>query len=300
MEAGYGQPFQRGQAGRHGDRVPGQRSGLVDRTEGGQLLHDVAAPAEGAHRHAAADDLAERGQVRANAVALLRATARDAEAGHHLVEDQHRAVPGAQLAHALQEAGSGRDAVHVAGHRLDDDTGELAAHGGEALLQRFGIVVGQGDRVAREVGRHAGRGGHAERQRARSGLHQQRVGVAVVAAFELHHLVTIGESAREADGAHRRLGAGAAHADQLDGGHQLDDPPGEHRLDLRRGAEGQPVCDLLADRIDHGRVCVPEDHRAPGSHVVDEAAAIGRFHPGAGGAGEEDRLAAHSAEGTDR
>ena len=53
---------------------------------------------------AAADDLAERGDVGRDAVQLLRAAAREAEAGHHLVEDEQRAVAPRELAQRFEEA----------------------------------------------------------------------------------------------------------------------------------------------------------------------------------------------------
>ena len=61
-------------------------------------------------------------------------------------------------------------------------------------------------------------------------------------------------------------------------------------------AEGQAVLGGLLHRADHRRIGVAEDHRAPGAHVVDELAAVGRPDPRALGAREEDRLAAHAAE----
>jgi hypothetical protein len=89
---------QRREAGGHRDWIAGQRARLVDGTEWRDVLHDFPAAAEGAHRHAAADDLAERRQVGPDPVELLRAALRDAEAGHHFVEDQHGAVLRALLA----------------------------------------------------------------------------------------------------------------------------------------------------------------------------------------------------------
>ncbi len=112
-------------ARRHGDRVAGQGARLVDRTGRRQRLHHVATAAEGAHRHTPADDFAEAGQIRLNAVIGLRAGQRHAEAGHHFVDDQERAVLVAQGAQARQEFRQRRHAVHVAGDRLDDDTGDL-------------------------------------------------------------------------------------------------------------------------------------------------------------------------------
>ena len=61
--------LERREPGGHRDRIAAQRAGLVDRAARRDLLHQVAASAVGADRHAAADDLAERRQVRRDAVA---------------------------------------------------------------------------------------------------------------------------------------------------------------------------------------------------------------------------------------
>ena len=50
---------------------------------------------------------------------------------------------------------------------------------------------------------------------------QQAIDVAVIAAGELDDDIAAGEAARQANGAHRRLGAGADHAHHLDRRHEL-------------------------------------------------------------------------------
>ena len=92
LERVPGNLVEAGQAGGHRHRAAGQGTGLIHGAQRGDLLHDVATAAEGAHRHAAADHLAERREIRRDAVVTLRALRPDAETGHHFVEDQHRAV----------------------------------------------------------------------------------------------------------------------------------------------------------------------------------------------------------------
>ena len=75
----------------HGQRVPGQRAGLVDGPVGRDVSMISRAAAVGAHRQPAADDLAQAGEVGLAAEDGLRAAEREPEAGHHLVEDQQRA-----------------------------------------------------------------------------------------------------------------------------------------------------------------------------------------------------------------
>jgi hypothetical protein len=138
-----GELGERRPSGRHRQRVAGERAGLVDRAGRRHLAHQVAAAAEGAGRQAAADHLAEGGQVRPDAEQLLGAAPGHPEAGHHLVEDEERAVAVAQRAQPLEIAGLRRHQAHVAGDRLDEDGGDLAAALGEARLGGGEVVVGR-------------------------------------------------------------------------------------------------------------------------------------------------------------
>ena len=130
------------------DSVPAWYTG----PSGASWLHHVARAAEGRQRHAAADHLAEHAQVRREAgdglrVQALRAAEGDAEAGHHLVEDEQRAVLAAQLAQAAHEGHGGAHEVHVAGDRLDDHAGEFGAVQREGLLELRDVVVLEHQRV---------------------------------------------------------------------------------------------------------------------------------------------------------
>ncbi len=99
----------------------------------------------------------------------------DSEAGHHLVEDQQGAVLVADSTQAFEKARLRRDAVHIAGHRLDDDAGDLAADGGKGLLHLFQVVVIQGDGQLGQGRGDSGGTGLAQGEGAGSGLHQQGV-----------------------------------------------------------------------------------------------------------------------------
>ena len=98
------QPPQHREAGRGRERVPAQRARLVDGAGRRELLHHLGAAAERGERQAAADDLPEHRQVGRDAEPLLRAAARDAEAGDHLVEDEQRARRVAEQPQRLEEA----------------------------------------------------------------------------------------------------------------------------------------------------------------------------------------------------
>jgi len=70
-------------------------------------------------------------------------------------------------------------------------------------------------------GRNPGAIGMAKRQGAAASLDEERIDVAVVAAVEFNDFVAFGESARQANGAHARLGAAAGHAHLFDAGDML-------------------------------------------------------------------------------
>ena len=174
------------QARRHRHRIAAERAGLVDRPARRDLFHQVALAAIGADRHAAADDLAEGGEVGIDAIQLLGAAERDPEAGHHLVEDQQRAVARAQVAQVLQvarRAAGCRLALPTIGSTIRPAMSLPSSS--NSLRRGVEVVVGQGQREVGQRLRHAGRIGHAQGQRAGAGLDQEGIAVAVVAALEL-------------------------------------------------------------------------------------------------------------------
>ena len=103
------------------------------------------------------------------------------------------------LAQRLKISGRGKHAAHVADNRLDDDAGNLVLELGEGGCDAVDIVVRQGERELDKLFRHARRAGNAERRDARAGLHQQRITVAVIAAFELHDDLAAGGGASQAN-----------------------------------------------------------------------------------------------------
>ncbi len=117
--------FERSDSGGHGERISAEGSGLIDRAEGSQMIHDVGAPAEGSAGQAPADDLAERGEVGLDVVEALSATQRDAESGHDLVEDEKGTVFTGNLAQAFEKAWRGRDGSGVSDDGLEDDTAAI-------------------------------------------------------------------------------------------------------------------------------------------------------------------------------
>ena len=162
------QPPQHREPGRGRERVPGQRARLVDVAGRREPVHHLGAAAERRERQAAADDLAEDRQVGQDAEALLRAAARDAEAGDHLVEDEQRAARRRRAPQRLEEARRRRDDAHVPGDRLDEDRRQPLA---VALDRRGGgvdVVVGRDDRVGGDAAsaRPGSTGSRASRARS--------------------------------------------------------------------------------------------------------------------------------------
>jgi len=206
----------------------------------------------------------------------------------------------AQPAHRAHEFGVRLDQVHVAGEGLDDDAGDFAADPGEGALQSGDVVVVEHDGLCRHFGRYAGRGRVAEGECAGAGLHQQEVGMAVVAAFELDEFAAPGETARQTDRAHGRLGAGRHQPHLLDAGYELGDARGDGQFGFGRCAERQAVGGGVLHRLDGAGVGVAEGGRPPRTDIVDVFAAIGIPYAGAPGATEEHRGAANASESTYR
>jgi hypothetical protein len=134
-----------------------------------EAAHQLAAAADHAHRQAAAQGLAVGDHVGLHAEVFLRAAAAQAEAHEDLVEDQHDAALGADLAQLLQPGGGGgavevgaaravhqgrvarRGLVGVQGlQRVDQHAGDVVA--GAQHLQAALVLVAQGVGLARGQG----------------------------------------------------------------------------------------------------------------------------------------------------
>ena len=171
---------------------------------------------------------------------------------------------------------------------------------GERGLNLGHVVVFQHQGVLHHLGRHTGAGGVAKGGQAGAGFHQQRVGVAVVTAFELDDLLAAGGATRQAYGAHAGFGARADQAHHLDAGHEFDDFFGQFHLTFGGRAKAEAVQGGFLNGFEHGGVAVAQDHRAPGADVVDVLLPIGVPKMGALGALHKTRCAADGAKGAHR
>ena len=287
---------QRGQTRRRRQRIAGQRSGLIDRTGGRHLRHQIRPAAVGADRQPATDHLAQRDQVGSHAKTRLGATQRNPKAGHHLVENQQRTVPVAHPAQAFQKPRLRQHAAHIARHRLDDHRRNISAATGEQSLHRGQIVIRRRQRQRRQFRRHARGAGHAKRERARTRVHQQAVGVTVVTTRELDQQLATGGGTRQTNRAHGRLGAGIDQPDLLHAGHQPAQRLGQLHLGPGRRTKRQAARSSGLYRLHHGRRGVAQDHRAPGADVVDVGRAVHVAQARAVGLGNERRLPANGAK----
>jgi len=124
--------------------------------------------------------------------------------------------------------------------------------------------------------------------------------VAVIAAFELDDLLAAGGATRQADGAHAGLGARADQTHHVDAGDELDDFLSQLHFAFCGGAKAEAVQCRFLHGFQHGRVTMSQDHRAPGTDVVDIALVIGIPEVGALGALHKTGGAADGFEGANR
>lgn len=283
-----------------GERIAGEGPRLIDGAVRRDAVHDLPAAAVGRGGKAAADDLAEAGHVRTDAVLRLRAVEIGSEAAHDFIENEDGAVLFRLFPERGEEAFHRRDHAHIAGDRLHDDRGDgvaLAVHHG---AERFDVIVRHDEGVLRGAFRDARAVRLPEGGRAGAGFHEEAVPMAVVAAFEFQDLVAARVASRRAEGAHGRFRAGGDEAELLDGGNDLRDELGELCLEERRRAVAGALLRRLLNGFDHRRMGVAEDHRAPGAHVVDVRIAVDVGDVRAFRMVDERRRAAHVRIGADR
>ena len=280
---------ERGEAGRGGQRVPRERAGLVNAAERGQVAHQLATAAEGAHRQPTADDLAETPQVGPYPVELRGPAAGQPEARDHLVEDQQRPGPVAGRPQSLEEARHGCHQAHVGGHRLHEHR-----RGGVVDLRHH--VVGRHHRVGHRAGSHAVAAAEPLVGHAAAARRQQGVRVTVVAAGELDDLAAPGCAARQAHRGHGGLGAAGDQPDHLESGHAGAHLAGQAHFALGRGAVAGAVSGGRGNRLDQSERGVAQNAGAVAVDVVDVAIAFDVPDVGAAAPVHEVRRAAHGAE----
>ena len=179
-----------------------------------------------------------------------------------------------------RKPGRGGTRSHVRGDRLDDHARRLVVELGDCVVRRH-------DRV-----RHLRVGDTSATRQSESGdptapSHEQRVGVPVIVAGELHQLAPSGEAAGQSDRAHRRLGAAAHQAHLLDRTDSIDDRLGQLHFALRRRSVRRAVGGGRLHRVDHRGVGVTQRDRPVRLHQVDVAPTFDIPDVGTLGLGDE-------------
>ena len=240
VEAGPLRLAQRGQTGRHGHGIPGERARLVDGALGRDQSHQVRTTTVCPHGHSASDDLAERGEIGPHLKALLSAAGGDPKSGHDLVEDQQSAVAIAQRAQRGMELRRGSNEPGIPDVRLDDHRGQRVALPPKQCVDGGSVIERQRDGQSGEYRGHARAIGQAEGRNAAPRLHQEAVPVTVVAALELEDRVAARRRPREPHGRHGRFGPRAHAAQHLDGRHPAPHVLGQFHFGLARRAIAPP------------------------------------------------------------
>ena len=187
------------------------------------------------------------------------------------------------LPDGFEVAGLGQADADVLHRRLDDEAGHLTA--AQGLLEGGRVVEGDDDRVLEDrlgdtcgSGNRGGPVGRAGGVEGRLHRHHHLVVVAVVAALDLHDLVPAGHAAGDADGVHRRLGAGvgeAPHAQAV----ALDELLGDVGVGLARGDEEGAGVELLLDGLAEDGVDVAGEEGAEAHVHVEVAVAVDVLEP---------------------
>ena len=291
--------LQRRQARRHRHRVTGQGTRLVHRTIRCELLHNLATTTKSRRRQTAGDDLAKRGQVTRHAVHAVPAGVGGAEAGHHFVQNQKRAVLMRNILQFLVEVVLRCNGAHVAGRGLRDHTGNLARVFLKRTTHRINVVVRHHNRVRRLRTGHTRGVRQGKRSQAGARRGQQRIHVAVVAAVKLDNLRPARETARQTHRRHGGLRTGVDHAHLFNAG-ALHNVLCNLHLGLGRRTEAQTVNHRRLDSLKDLRARVAVDHRPPGVDQVNVGVSVNVDKLGAMRALDKASLAADGPEAAHR
>ncbi len=201
---------------------------------------------------------------------------------------------GAEFAQQFQKTGPRQVKPGVGGNRFDDHRGDVFSFGLKKSAQRFGVVEGEGHGQLRE---HTGNPGTVRLsmgERSASRLYQQRIDMAVIAAFEFENLLPSRETACQADGRHGGLRAAVDHAHFFNGWHPLGDGTRHFHLKRIGNAEANALARRLHDRFPHHLGRMSQDRRPPGPYIVDIFLSFDVPDMGPQGAVDEKRLASNA------
>src|SRR5258708_33857775 len=137
-------------------------------------------------------------------------------------------------------------------------------------------------------------------QSAAAGLYQERIDMAMIAAFEFDNPIASGKSARQADAGHGGFGAAVDQSHFLYGRHPIADEPGQLYFLWIRNPKTQSIRGCLLYRFHYHIWRVSQDGWSPSSDKVDIFAPIDIPKMRAFGFNNKERFSADVAKGSDR
>jgi len=173
------------------------------------------------------------------------------------------------FAQHLQIAFPGRHTAHIADHRFDDHSRNLILIAREGALHGVGRIERQSQRELRLLLENACRSGNAQGRNSGSSFHQERIGVSVIAALELHYIFALSKRTRQANCRHRRFGARADKAHHFNGGERGDYKSSQVGFSGSRCAEAGTILGSPLYGFGHLGIGVAENHRTPRPDIVD-------------------------------
>ena len=122
----------------------------------------------------------------------------------------------------------------------------------------------------------------------------------MIVARKLDQQLATSEAAGQPNGTHRGLGTGIHQADTIDRIDRVDDQLGQLIFTRRGSTVAGATIQCRLQGSHHGGMPVTQDHRSPGTDVVDIAIAVDVLQPAALAALNDDWRAPHRTEGACR
>ena len=167
---------------------------------------------------------------------------------------------------------------------------------GERLLQCFHRIIRQGERGVGEGFRHARGISDAESSHAAASLNEERIDVAVIAAFKLDGEIAASKSTSDAESGHGGFGPGIDQPDHLHRWNGVADFFRQLNFAFSRCAKTGADRESVLNGGEDLRMPMPDEHGAPGANKIDVLVAIDVPKPRTIRASHETRSAANAAE----
>src|ERR1700726_2440779 len=111
--------------GNHGQRIPRQSAGLINRPFRRKLIHDFSPTTECPDWQPAANHFSQRSEIGFDTEELLSTATGDTKSCYHFVEDQERLVFGTFISQGFQKIFPGEIKTGVRRNWFDDHSGDL-------------------------------------------------------------------------------------------------------------------------------------------------------------------------------